>query len=477
MVPVSVRIWSVPTGNRGSVKNLGAYAQDQWTVKKLTLNLALRYDQFLGSVPAQHLIAGPFVPARDFPAVSDDPNFKNLNPRVGAAYDLLGNGKTALKVSLGRYMPIVSGVTNNPVSNQAASATRTWNDANGNYVPDCVLDASVPGANGECGRLSDQTFGQVKAGNTTFAADALTGFNRQSYNWQGSASIQQELRPGMALNVGYFRTWYGGFLATDNQAVTAAAFETYCIKAPVDGRLPGGGGNQICGLYDVKPTSFGQVSNLVTQASNYGNQTEVYNGVDITLNARFGQGGQFSGGLSVGRTVTDNCFTMGNAQLVFAGSTGGVQAPRSPAYCHVSPPWSAGTQVKFLVVYPLPWALQTSATYQNTSGIPITAAAPFTSAQIAPSLGRNLSAGATAQNVIDLIPPNSLFEDRLQQLDVRFSRSFQIGKAKVRGNFDMYNLLNGNAILAANYGYGAQWLKPVQIMGARMFKFSGQLDF
>ena len=478
LVPVSVRIWSVPTGTQGRTANVGVYAQDQWTVKKLTLNLALRYDQFQGSVPDQHLIAGPFVPARDFPAVSDDPNFKNFNPRLGVAYDLFGNGKTAIKVSLGRYVPIVTATTFNPVSAQAQSATRTWTDANVNYLPDCVLDASVPGANGECGRLSDQTFGQVKASNTSYAADALTGFNTGSYNWQTSASVQRELRPGMALNLGYFRTWWGGFLATDNRAVGAASFDSYCVTAPVNSRLAANiSGSQICGLYDVTPTLFGQVSNVVTQASNYGNQTEVYNGVDVTVNARFGEGGQFSGGLSVGRTVTDNCFTMGNAQLAFAGSTVGVQAPRSPAYCHVSPPWSAGTQVKFLFVYPLPWALQASATYQNMSGIPITAAAPFTSAQIAPSLNRNLSAGPTAQTVIDLIPPNSLFEDRLQQLDVRFTRSFQIRKAKVRGNFDMYNLLNGSAILAANYGYGAQWLKPVQILGARMFKFSAQLDF
>ncbi len=477
MVPVSVRIWAVPFGTQDNTRTIGVFAQDQWTVKKLTLNLGLRYDSFNGTVPVQHLPQGPFVPARDLPAVSDTPNFKNLNPRLGAAYDLFGNGKTALKVLLGRYMPVATGATFNPASAQAQSATRTWNDANGNYVPDCVLDVSVPGANGECGRLSDATFGQVRAGNTSYASDALTGFDRQFHNWQGSVSVQQQLRQGMALNVGYFRTWYAGFVATDNRAVTAASFDSYCVTAPTDSRLPGGGGNQICGFYDVTPTLFGQVSNLVTQASNYGEQTEVFNGVDITLNTRFGQGGQFSGGLSVGRTVTDNCYTMGNAQLVYAGSTAGVQAPRTPAYCHVSPSWASGTQVKFLVVYPLPWDLQTSATYQNTAGIPITATNPVSSAQIAPSLGRPLAAGATATTTVDLIPPSFLFEDRLQQVDLRFTRRFAIGKTRVRGNFDIYNLLNGSAILSQNLGYGSQWRQPVQILGGRVFKFSGQLDF
>ena len=477
MAPVSVRIYSVPTGTQDRTRGIGMFAQDQWTMQKLTLNLAVRFDSFKGSVPVQHLPAGPFVPARDFAAVSNTPNFKNLNPRLGVAYDLFGNGKTALKLSMGRYMPVVTGATFNPVSAQSQSATRTWNDTNGNYVPDCVLDASVPGANGECGRLSDATFGLVKASNTSYASDALTGFNTQFRNWQGSVSVQQQLRQGMALNVGYFRTWYGGFLATDNRAVTAAAYDSYCVTAPVDSRLPGGGGNQICGLYDVTPTLFGQVNNLVTQASNYGKQTEVYNGVDVTLNTRFGQGGQFSGGLSVGRTVTDNCYTMGNAQLTFAGSATGTAAPRSPAYCHVSPSWSSGTQVKFLVVYPLPWDLQTSATYQNTAGIPITATYPVNSAQIAPSLGRPLAAGATATTTMDIIPPNSVFEDRLQQVDLRFTRRFDIGKAKVRGNFDIYNLLNGSAILSENLGYGSQWLRPVQILGGRVFKFSAQLDF
>ena len=131
-------------------------------------------------MPVQHLPAGPFVPARDFPAVSNVPNWKNLNPRLGAAYDLFGNGKTALKASLGRYMPIARSATFNPATNQAASATRTWNDTNGELRPRLRARRERSGTNGECGRLSDQSFGQVKAGNTRYADDALSGFNRQS---------------------------------------------------------------------------------------------------------------------------------------------------------------------------------------------------------------------------------------------------------------------------------------------------------
>ena len=141
------------------------------------------------------------------------------------------------------------------------------NFADGNFVPDCTLDASVPGANGECGPISDTKFGQPTA-NTTLGADAFTGFGNRGYNWQGSVSIQHELRPGLGVNVGYFRTWYGNFTVTDNLAVGPADYASYCVTAPVNAKLPGGGGNQICGLYDLSPTLFGQVSNLVTQASN-----------------------------------------------------------------------------------------------------------------------------------------------------------------------------------------------------------------
>ena len=110
----------------------------------------------------------------------------------------------------------------------------------------------------------------------------------------------------------------------------------------------------------------------------------------------------------------------------------------SAAFCDVAPPWSQATQVKFMAVYPLPWHIQTSAIYQNSSGIPVTASYVATNAEILPSLGRNLGScrGAATCNgnlTVELIPPNSVFEPRLQQVDLRFSRIFQFGTRKLRG--------------------------------------------
>ena len=145
----------------------------------------------------------------------------------------------------------------------------TWNDSfygpgdprTGNFVPDCDL-RNVNGS-GECGPWSDRGFGQVRAG-TRFAKDATEGFNKAQYNWQTSVSLQQELRPGIALNVGYFRTWYGNFQITDNAATTAADYDPFCITLPTtDPRLPGAG-QQRCGFFDIKPSLFGRVDNLRT---------------------------------------------------------------------------------------------------------------------------------------------------------------------------------------------------------------------
>src|SRR5262249_22819829 len=159
---------------------------------------------------------------------------------------------------------------------------------------------------------------------------------------------QHELRPNVGLTANYFRRWYGNFRVTQNLATTPSDYDPYCITAPLNPGLANGGGYQECGLDDIKPTAFGAVTNLVTQASHFGDQTEVYNGFDVGINARFGRGGQLAGGVSSGQTVTDSCFVVNSPQ------------DARPGFCHATYPFKGQTQIKVSGTYPLPWNLQAS---------------------------------------------------------------------------------------------------------------------
>lgn len=460
-VPQSVTYYAGPLGDRSTQNAFALYTQDQWTIRRLTLNVGVRYDQLNGYIPAQQLAAGPFVPARAFAEVKDSPNWKDLSPRLGVAYDLFGTGSTAVKAYLGRYVNFegIGGITTltTPANLIVTSATRIWND-NGDYIPQ----------ESELGPLSSSAFGQVRQ-TTTYADDVLHGFGVRGYNWQGSVQLQHELRRGLGLSVGYFRTSYGNFQVTDNLAVTPADHTPFCITAPTHASLPEGGGTQICGLADLNPAQFGLTQNLVAQASNYGKQRDIFNGIDVTMSAQFGQGGVLQGGLSTGSQMTDRCFV--------------VDSPQELHHCKSSPPWSAGTQVKFLAVYPLPWDLQMAGTFQNNPPIPTTASFVASNAAIAPSLGRNLSSCGTrvpcnATAVINLINPVEFYQEpRIQQIDLRFSRIFRRGTMRVQPEFDVYNLLNANPVLAMVTRFGSAWRNATTVLSPRVLKLGVKVEF
>jgi hypothetical protein len=393
---------------------------------------------------------------------------------MGAAYDLFGNGKTAVKVGLNKYLTYYSFANAGqgggefttmmaPLSRLVTTTSRSWADANRNFVPECEL--LNPLANGECGPMADPLFGSTRPGNS-YDPDTLKGWNNREYNWQFNAGIQHQLLTGISLDVGYFRTTFGNPTILKNRALTAADFDQFSITAPLDPRLPGGGGYKIEGLYNVKPEKFTAVDNYYTYASKYGKQTNVWNGVDATVNVRQFHGVTLNGGMNTGRRTRDNCEVV-RAVPELLGST-----PAS--WCHTQEHWL--TQLKLLSTYTIPRAdVQVTATIQSSPGPEIAANFTATNAIVAPSLGRNLSGGA-ANTTVNIVQPGTMYGERSNQMQLRVAKILRYGGARTTASVDIYNLFNSNTVLTLNNAYGS-WLAPTSISYARWAKLVLQVDF
>ena len=118
--------------------------------------------------------------------------------------------------------------------------------------------------------MDNASFGSTRIG-STYDPDTLEGWGKREHNWQFATSVQHELMPRVAMETGYYRTWFGGQVVTDDPAVGPADFDTFSITVPSDSRLEGGGGYTVSGLYDLKPAAFGRAGdNLITFAEKYG---------------------------------------------------------------------------------------------------------------------------------------------------------------------------------------------------------------
>jgi len=444
--PFQVTIYALPQDQTTRLNyDIGVYGQHNWTIDRVTLSMGVRLDMINDQLDEQSAAAGTYVPARTAAAIHDVPDWKDISPRFGAAWDVFGNGKTAVKGSISRYLKeVIGGYAGqvNPLS--VSSDTRTWSDTNG----DRLATAN------ELGPSTNLNFG-LPIVTTAPTEDVRLGWQKRGYNWEYAAAVQHELRPGLSGNVGYYHRTFGNLTWTQNTLISDKDFTPFTITNPIDGSP--------ITLYNLDPTKRGQSLNVIAFAPN---DSIVFDGLDLTLVGRFGHGGLVNGGIGTGRTHSKLCTQ---------------SDPNNLQYCEINPGFFAQNTYKVIFSVPPIKDFRISGTFQSVPG-PVFALPVFppTPGVLANYTVTSAIAGRTLTNgtiTTKLIEPGTQYGDRTNKVDLRVGRSFRFGTTRLDPFVDFYNLFNQAAVVSENTTYGPQWRVPSDILNGRVIQFGIQVNF
>jgi hypothetical protein len=483
-VPNQVTIYNTPLRYKDTLNaDIGIFAQDTWTLNRLTVNAGIRWEYLSSEVSGTTSGQGRFVPERTFEDVQM-PVWKDWAPRVGVVYDLFGNAKTALKFSVNRYNESRTTFFANRYNPLALTqATLSWTDLNGNDVAEGPLRCTYLTAGCEINYAQMPNNFGVRSLN-----DVDPDFQR-TYNWETTAGVQHELFPRVSVAATWYRRKFHDLRVTDNLSRTMNDYFPISVVSPLDG--------SVFNIYSVNPAVQALVDNFDTNATDGFEQ--VYNGFDVTFNARLPRGGSMFGGFTTERTTRVVC--------------GEPDDPNVLRFCDDADndiPWRP--QMKVSGTYPLMWGIQISGAFQSLAGralggYPTAAPVPVNKIQ-GPGYGDVGSPAGTswlitralryaanclgpcrpgelvapnlteASLTVPLVPAGTEFLPRLNQFDLSFAKWFGIGGSRrVQGQLDIFNLFNANPVLgvqSVNFGTTA-YNQPNGILNGRTFRVGAQL--
>jgi len=425
----SVDLYNTPIRPENTLNaDHGVYAQDAWTMKRLTVNAGVRFDYFKSSIPAQTQPAGTWIGERSYPYIPVN-TWKTVVPRLGGVYDVFGNGKTAIKVGASEYI-LGEGVSLAQGINPSFEASQrcAWRDLNGDTEAQPNEISSCQGWGG---------------GITTRIDPDL----KRPYQWEYVAQVQHELMPRFSVSAAYYHRRYSELYGTRNLLVPPTAYTPVTITNPLT--------NQPLTIYNQDPATRGKVDSLLT------NQDELwsrYDGFEVQLEKRFANGGVILGGFTAGRN-------RGNT----LGSSSDLNNPNVLINSIGAVGYDSTYQLTLAGTWMLPLGVMMSGSVRSATGQPLTRTYTVTRS-IVPNLTQ-------VSQSVNLVPRG---EYRLQNnnlVDLRIAKIFKVKGARLEAIADLYNILNSNATVGEVTVVGPSLGRPSEILQARFLRLGIQLKF
>jgi len=472
--PVGVGYYIAPRWEQNDrTESQSLFLQDQWTMKRLTLQGAVRYDRAWSWAPADHngaTVTSRFDPQPiTFPETVSVSGYNDITPRFGAVYDVFGTGKTSIKVNGGRYLQAATNDANYWANNPALRTVtnvlnRPWTDGNKNFVVDCDLTnpaaQTTPGGD-SCGALTGNNinFGLnpiVNPNLTTINQDILKGWGVRPYDWQFGVSVQQELVPRVSLEVSYNRRWFGNFFVTDNRATQASDYDKWTLTAPTSGSLPSSG--QTLQYYMITAAAAArQPQNYQTFETDYAPaRTQYWHGVTTNLVARLRNSINLQAGTTTGRGVVNTCAlyaALPEADVAILGVNQAIST------CAITEPFL--TTFRALASYTIPKVeVLVSASLRSVPNADIGMGETSATNGLSRAANWNLpnAAGGPVQTTLGRLPPGAnaagvttvnvlkqgdLYGARVNQFDMRFAKVIRfLGGRRADIGVDLYNIFN-----------------------------------
>jgi hypothetical protein len=483
--PGNVTIFNTPTELKRAVMNTAIYAQDLFTVGRLTLIAGVRWERVEGYIPPQVHGDSQFFPngtvitglnvnlntggrlteytvRSSFDEVKNAPLWKNWAPRVSATYDLFGTGKTALKFSAGKYYDQIGTGTPGPNPNGNIQQTYAWNDINGDLVfqPGNAVWNGTRYVGGEFGATA----------NTVSIPNPNPFDPERQRTWRReiTAGVDHELFPGFRLSFAFIHR-----REFDTYTDIAADLDQWDIAyAPIQVQDPGRDGrantsdDQMLTVYALRP-GFSELDELTINDDRLGLE---YNGIELVGTKRYSNGVTLLAG-----------YTYSNQHQEFTS----LETPNQGRVN--SDGLSGGRRHNFKASGSamLPYRIVFGANAMWASGLPITRTFGV------PGCTTTVTTGCLPQGgeTVNAEPRGTVELPARYQIDLRFGRLFRVGGRKFELGMDVYNLTNANTIFSVRQGTGLTniryandptepvtqiptFMSPTGILGPRIIRFN-----